>query len=536
MAKMALKDLNPHQFNNLPVEKQREMAVQAGIKSGEVRRRNKSMKQAMELMLSANLPVEIVPDQLKELGFDDGDMNMQLAIVYAQVMKAFAGNTRSAEFCRDTVGEFIGADIAEEQEQRFVNIPAKDITSSFVNVYHDIKDGEHQEYWLEGGRGSIKSSIASLIFIECIENNPNMCGIALRRVGNTLNDSVFSQLQWAIDKLDEDYPGLASDYKITKSPLSITKKSTGQKIYFRGADDPVKIKSIKPPKGMYIGMIWYEEFDQFEGMASVRKIDQSVMRGGDKFLILRSYNTPPSSQHFVNKEKKIPKETRMVHKSDYRSVPVKWLGKPFFDEAEYLKKINPTAFENEYLGVETGSGSIVFNNVELRTITDEEIAEMDRIYMGLDFGWFPDPLAWTKCYYNASNRELYILDEYVVNKQSNAEVWQHLVDEKGVTCEDMIIADSAEPKSIGDFRSYGSAMRGAEKGPDSVKYSMKWLASLAKIIIDPARTPHSMDEFSNYEYEKDKDDNVISGYPDANNHCIDSVRYALNNIWKKRGQ
>lgn len=532
---MAQRDLIP--VTERTEEEAKAMSIKGGIKSGEVRRRKKTMRQAMELMLSAKLPEKIVPKALQELGFNDDDMNMQLAIVYSQVAKAVKGDTKSAEFCRDTVGEFVGSEVGDEQpNDRIVYIPAKDMTTSFLEVYRDILDREHLEYWLEGGRGSIKSSFASLVVIEMIENNPNMCGIALRKVGNTLNDSVFSQLQWAIQQLDETYPGLANDYKITKSPLSITKKSTGQRIYFRGADDPVKIKSIKPPKDMYIGIIWYEEFDQFDGMQSVRKIDQSLMRGGNDFVVLRTYNTPPSLLHFVNKEKIMPKENRLVHRSDYRAVPKKWLGQPFFDEAEYLKSTNEDAYNNEYLGMETGDGSNVFNNIEIREITDEEISQFDYVYMGLDFGWYPDPLAWTKSYFNPSNRTLYIYDEFVVNKMSNAEVWEHLKEEKGVEEGDLIIADSAEPKSIGDFRSYGSAMRGAEKGPESVKYSMKWLQSLSKIVIDPKRTPSSLEEFTTYEYEKDKDGNVISAYPDANNHCIDSVRYALNNIWKKRGQ
>lgn len=118
---------------------------------------------------------------------------------------------------------------------------------------------------------------------------------------------------------------------------------------------------------------------------------------------------------------------------------------------------------------------------------------------------------------------------------SNADVWDYLKNNKGVTENDLITADSAENKSIGDFKSYGSFMKGAIKGPGSVDYSMKWLASLAKIVIDPKRCPTSAQEFSTYEFQQDKDGNFISGYVDENNHCIDSVRYALNDIWKKKG-
>ena len=500
-----------------------EEARRGGINSGEARRKKATMLSVLERTL----------DEVPKNPKNPNGLSYREMVTLGLIKGAINGYSKNYALISSLMME---KEAKEETQKVFVSIPAKDMTTSFLEVYRDILDRGHLEYWLEGGRGSIKSSFASLVVIEMIENNPNMCGIALRKVGNTLNDSVFSQLQWAIQQLDETYPGLASDYKITKSPLSITKKSTGQRIYFRGADDPVKIKSIKPPKDMYIGIIWYEEFDQFDGMQSIRKIDQSLMRGGNDFVVLRTYNTPPSLLHFVNKEKIIPKENRLVHRSDYRAVPKKWLGQPFFDEAEYLKSTNEDAYNNEYLGMETGDGSNVFNNIEIREITDEEISQFDYVYMGLDFGWYPDPLAWTKSYFNPSNRTLYIYDEFVVNKMSNAEVWEHLKEEKGVEEGDLIIADSAEPKSIGDFRSYGSAMRGAEKGPESVKYSMKWLQSLSKIVIDPKRTPSSLEEFTTYEYEKDKDGNVISAYPDANNHCIDSVRYALNNIWKKRGQ
>ena len=424
----------------------------------------------------------------------------------------------------------------EQTENIIVCIPAKDVPKSFVDLYRDIQERKHYEYWLEGGRGSDKSSMWSEIVAELLENNPRMCALLIRKVANTLKDSVYSQMQWGIDKLSETYPGVATHWNATKSPLEITNTKTGQIIYFRGADDPVKIKSIKPPKDKYIGIVVYEEFDQMNGMNEVGTIDRSVIRGGEDFVMIRVYNTPPSSQHFVNVEKKIPKADRLIHRSDYRDVPKEWLGQKFIDEAEYMKSINERQYRNIYLGEETGTGGNVFENIELREITDEEISNYNFTYQGMDFGWFPDPLAWVKCSFNPSQRTLYIFDEYVTNKTSNADVWKYLQENKNVTNDDIIIADSAEPKSIGDFRGYGSMMRGAEKGADSVPYSMKWLSSLAKIVIDPRRCPESAKEFSTYEFEQDKDGNYISGYVDANNHTIDATRYALNNIWKKRGQ
>lgn len=496
-------------------QERNEIARKGAIASNKAQKEKKLFKKAVEEKLGQSLE----------------------SMVDAMIKQANEGNVKAFEVLRDTAGQNPDKIKDEvEEEKRLIYIPAKDIGKAFVDLYRDIEERKHYEYWLEGGRGSVKSSFWSELVAEILENNENMCALLIRKVGNTLKDSVFSQMQWGIDKLAETYPEVGKHWKATKSPLEIKNENTGQIIYFRGADDPVKIKSIKPPKGKYIGIVVYEEFDQMNGMNEVGTIDRSVIRGGEDFIMLRVYNTPTSSQHFVNKEKRIPKADRLVHRSTYLDVPREWLGSKFFDEAEYMKSVNERQWRNIYLGEETGTGGNVFENVELREITDSEIETFDYIYMGLDFGWFPDPLAWTKMCYNPSQKTLYIFDEFVVNKMSNADVWEHLTKEKGVTNNDMIIADSAENKSIGDFKSYGALMYGAEKGAGSVDYSMKWLASLAKIVIDAERCPTSAEEFSTYEYMQDKDGNYISGYVDANNHCIDSVRYALNKIWKKKGQ
>ena len=495
-----------------------ECGRKGGIASGESKRKKATMLSVLEKTLDETNNKGLTYRELVTLGLIKGAMN---------------GSSKNYELITNMMEQ---KERKESEQQVFVTIPAKDIASSFIDLNRSIDDREYREYYLEGGRGSTKSSFVSEKIIEILENNPRMCAVVLRQVKDTLKDSVYAQLEWAIDTLSETYPHIKSDYRLTKSPLEITKESTGQKIYFRGADDYGKIKSLKPPKDKYIGVTWYEEADQFKGMNEIRKINQSLIRGGEDFIQFYSYNTPASSMHFINVEKIIPKETRLVHLSDYRQVPSKWLGSAFVDEAEFLKSVNERLYENEYLGLMTGTGGTVFENIELREITDKEIDTYDFIYQGMDFGWFPDPLAWVKCCYNPSQRTLYIFDEFVVNKMSNQDVWNALKEEKGVTEDDIITADSAEPKSIGDFRSYGSAMRGAEKGAGSVEYSMKWLSALAKIVIDPKRCPVSAQEFSTYEYQQDKDGNYISGYIDADNHAIDATRYALNRVWKKKGQ
>ena len=423
-----------------------------------------------------------------------------------------------------------------EEINSMVLIPALHISKPFVDLNRIIDDGKSHDIMLPGGRGSTKSSYWGEKVPELLENHPNWCAIVIRRVANTLNQSVKPQIEWGIDKLSETNPKIKLDWNIPKSDYDITKKSTGQKIYLRGADDPGKIKSIKPPPGKYIAVIVYEEFDQMNGMEDIRKINQSVKRGGDVFIEFDVFNTPKSKQHFANKEMLIPKKDRIILHTTYLDVPKDWLGEKFIEDAEWLKESNPKAYEHEYLGVAIGEGGAVFENLELREITDEEIKTFDRIYNGVDWGWYPNPWAFNKVHLDMARRTLYIFDEDEANKKSNRETADMLINKHGMTSADLITCDSAEKKSTADYRSFGLFARDAEKGPGSVEYSMKWLGSLLKIVIDPVRCPKTAQEFNDYELEKDKDGNFITGYPDKNNHHIDAVRYALEPVWKVRGQ
>lgn len=403
-------------------------------------------------------------------------------------------------------------------------LPWNVISPAFVEALHKFEENIFTEYVFSGGRGSTKSSFISLKIIELIKNNPELNAVIVRQVANTLRDSVFAQIQWAIESLE-----LTEEFKCTYSPLEITYKPTGQKIYFRGADEPTKLKGIKVKSG-YLGILWFEELDQFKGPEAVRTIEQSVVRGGDKAYIFKSFNPPKTANNWANKYVKVPKKNRYFNHSNYTQVPKKWLGKAFIEEAEHLKEINPKSYEHEYLGIANGNGGNVFDNVIIREITDDEIDVFDRIYMGVDWGWFPDPWVWNKMYYNPSQNKLYIYDEARENKKSNKDTYEILVNEKGVTPADIITCDSAEKKSIQDYKNYGLSARGARKGPGSVDYSMKWLVSLNEIVIDNIRCPYTATEFLEYEYERTKDGEVISGYPDKNNHHIDAVRYALEHI------
>lgn len=408
-------------------------------------------------------------------------------------------------------------------------LPARVIAPPFASVFLAVADEQYSEFELAGGRGSTKSSFVSLALVWLLKNYPEFHALCVRKVGNTLRDSVYAQILWAISML-----GLDGEFESTVSPMEITLKGTGQKIYFRGADDPKKLKSVTPPFG-YIGALWFEELDQFAGEEEVRNIRQSVIRGGEKAFIFKSYNPPKTMNNWVNKAQQTPKPGRLLHKSTYLDVPVKWLGQPFIDEAEFVKATSPSAYEHEYMGIANGTGGLVFENVILREITKGERKSFDRIYNGVDWGYYPDPWAFNQMHYDAARRTLYITGELTRHKMGNRETADELF-AFGLTADDRLTADNAEPKSIQDYRNYGLFCRGAEKGPGSVDYSTKWLQSLTQIVIDPVTCPDTAKEFLNYEYERTKDGDIISGYPDRDNHHIDAVRYALEPVWKRRGQ
>lgn len=438
-----------------------------------------------------------------------------------------------------------------------VNISMKDvIIPMYKGVLMDILGHNHVHYVFPGGRGSTKSSFISEAIPLIMLQNPNVHAVVFRKVGNTMKNSVWSQIVWGIDKL-----GLSPLFHIPKSIANpIVLKQTGQQILFFGLDDPQKIKSVKLPFG-YIGITWFEELDQYSGEKELRTVLQSTMRGGDKFWDFRSFNPPISNMNWANQYAidALSRKNTLVTKNTYLDVPEDWLGQAFIDEALDLKETNPRAYEHEYLGIPVGTGGNVFENVEPMYMSDEFISKFDAIYNGIDWGWYPDPFAFNKVHFDVARRNLYIFAEFRANKLSNKSTFDMLYKDKTLyskefidKCDsegeniqqryflepnEIVTADSAEPKSISDYKSYGGyGCRPAEKGPDSVNYSMKWLQSLNHIYIDPNRCPETLKEFVEYEYERDKEDEIVSGYPDANNHNIDAVRYALERVWKKKGK
>lgn len=494
----------------------REITKKGGIKSGEVRRQKKTLSELAK-MIAENPAPTTAKKKLAKMGISDEDANNNACIVAAVYDKAIKGNMQAVDKWEQLVA------VSKSDESKY-ELPARVLGKAFVDINRQIKP--NIEYVFEGGRGGLKSSFVAFKIIELIKNNPQMHACITRQVAGTLKDSVYANMKWAINEL-----GLMEEFECKVSPLEIKYIKTGQTIYFRGLDDETKLKSIKPEFG-YIGILWKEEKDQMKGDAQERSVNQSVLRGGDESYDFSSYNPPKSKSNWVNRIKLIPNPKRVIHHSSYLEAPAEWLGQKFIDDAAHLKEINPEAYEHEYLGVPNGDGGNVFEYLEIRDITDEEISHMDRIFAGVDYGWYPDAFCYLRTYYDSAREKIYLIDELYVNKWSNSKTadW---IKKKGYDDYTMI-CDSAEPKSVNDFRDAGLPARGAIKGPGSIEYGFKFLQTKT-LVIDPKRTPNAYKEITEYEYDRDKEGNVISGYPDGNDHAISALRYAYEPLFNRRG-
>lgn len=421
-----------------------------------------------------------------------------------------------------------------------ITIPiAQTIIPMYDDALKDILSHRHTHYIFAGGRGSTKSSfIGGAAIPLLIMAHRDIHAVCFRKIGNTVKNSIYSEVVKGIFRLNLEH--LFTIPKQYQNPIVFN--PTGQRIYFMGLDEPAKVKSITTPFG-YIGITWFEELDQFEGENELRTVLQSTMRGGNLFWDFRSFNPPISRNNWANayaEDAEEREDTRII-RNTYLDVPPEWLGQQFIDEAELLKEINPRAYEHEYMGVPTGTGGDVFPNVsdlDMSTLVDgvPMWRTFDKIYNGIDWGFALDPFRFVRMHFDRARLDLYIFAEYTTTKTRNEQVFDTLYnDKKLISKSELVTADSAEQKSIADFRAYGAFIRGAEKGPDSVRYGIKWLQGLRHIYIDKRRCPETYREFVDYEYETDKDGNFISAYPDEDNHSIDATRYALEKYWKRRG-
>ena len=398
------------------------------------------------------------------------------------------------------------------------------IPPAFEALFWDVYEGRHDEYWLKGGRGSGKSSFVSLTALCLMLKDPEANVMIFRKVAESLRESVLAQMRWAAEEM-----GLNGYFQYRLNPMEMIYRPTGQRILFRGADDPEKSKGVKLPSG-YFAMLWFEEASAFRGMEEIRTIQASVLRSKRGVTVL-SYNPPASIQSWVNAEALNPCEGRVVHQSDYRQMPPEWLGETFLKQAERLKRRDERAYRHMYLGEAVGTGGKVFEHLEVRNISEEERERFPVRYAGLDFGFASDPDALVLCAWDKREKRLLVLEENVQTGQSLeklAESCRNLAGEKIIRC------DSAAPREIAELRRRNVNAIGAKKGAGSVEHGIRWLKELNAIVIDGERCPKTAREFSLYEYARGRDGSFLNECPDRNNHTIDAVRYALEPLMTER--
>jgi phage terminase, large subunit, PBSX family len=401
------------------------------------------------------------------------------------------------------------------------------LTPKFYPLYSAWKSNKYTRLVCKGGRGSAKSTNIALILVVDLMQYP-VNTICFRKVGETLRKSVYEQIKWAIKFLGvEEY----FEYKL--SPLEIIYKERGNKFIFMGVDDPQKSKSIKEAQ-FPVTRYWFEELAEFKNEDEVETVLNSIFRGKlENGLIYKgffSYNPPKMKHNWVNKKYNYSfiENNVFVHHSTYLDNP--YISDEFIKEAEAVKAKDETKYKLVYMGEPIGNGLVPFPNLEIREIEASEIAELEKFRNGVDWGYGVDPLAFVRWGYDKKKGIIYALDEYYGVGLKNRNLANYILS-KGY--DELVMCDSAEPKSIDELKEYDISAWGAKKGAGSVEYGEKWLSDLEAIVIDPKRTPNISREFEMIDYDTDREGNPLPRLCDSNNHTIDATRYAFSNDMKK---
>lgn len=504
-------------------KQRRENASKAGIASGKARRQKKQMHELVSLMLDSKPTEKQAATLMKNFPDLEGeDLTIASSMVAGQIKSAINGNTKAFL----ALNELNNKGKAKDDNREWT-IPITDITVDYVELYRAIhkafKDGSLREIISKGGRGSIKSNFWAAIAEETIYNDPQAHVVFTRRYKTDLRGSVYNQFIKTVTRHDR-----LEDWEFTTSPMEATYKKTGQKVLFVGCDKPISLKSYNLPFG-YVKLLIHEECDEMAGVEQMDSVEDTFLRNDTPALDIKVFNPPESINNFMNIYAKdcINKEKCLVHHSYYYNVPVEWLGQRFFDRANWFKEHKPRYYANNYLGEVTGTGGLVFDNIEERTITQEEADSLTYRYYGLDFG-YEHPQAFMEVAYDSETEMLYILSEVVKKRMKQEEFAREITNYKNVE----IICDSARPDLIRDYSDYGFDVIGATKrwkggGRAAV---WEWLRQREKIVIDPERTPHAHKEFTRCEFEKLKDGTFSSAYPTLDEDCIMSCGYAMNRV------
>lgn len=354
--------------------------------------------------------------------------------------------------------------------------------------------------------------------------NPQAHVVYTRRYKVDLRSSVFNQFMKTVIRYHD-----LENWDFKQSPMCAVYKPTGQMVMFAGADKPISLKSFNVPFG-YVKMLIHEECDEMAGVEQMDNIEDTFLRADTPALDIKIFNPPKSKNNFMNEyteECQNKPQTRICH-SYYYNVPVKWLGKRFFERAEWFRIHKPLYYKNNYLGEVTGTGGGIFDNLEIRKISDEELMTFDLINHGLDFG-YTHPQVFSQNYYDYETDTLYIFGEVYSKKCKNSTFARKI--KKFMNVE--IICDSARPDGIAEMQDWGFNAIGAKKRWGSGKgrdYCWEWLQRCNKIVIDPERCPNTEKEFIKAEHEQLPDGSFSDAYPDLEEDTIMANIYALNRI------
>lgn len=389
----------------------------------------------------------------------------------------------------------------------------------------DIVGKGYGTYWnykgryrvCKGSRASKKSTTTAMNLIYRIIEYPESNALVVRKTYRTLLDSCFAQLKWAVNRLGvKDY----FDFKL--SPLEIIYKPTGQKILFRGLDDPLKVASVTVDVGS-LCFLWIEEAYEIMSESDFDMLDESIRgevpKGHFKQITL-TFN-PWNERHWI-KGRFFDKVDKDVLAITTNYTCNEWLDNTDLKVFERMKENNPRRYQVAGLGNWGIVDGLVYENFEERFFTLEEI-ENCKTVAGLDFGYTNDPTAFFIGFLDQDNSTLYVWDEMYKKGLSNKKIYENI--KNMGYFKEKIIADSAEPKSIDELYGLGLNVRGAKKGKDSILNGIQWIQDL-KIIIHP-RCNNFITEISNYQWDKDKFGKALNRPVDDFNHLLDAMRYAL---------
>lgn len=389
----------------------------------------------------------------------------------------------------------------------------------------DIVGKGYKDFWnfkgryrvVKGSRRSKKSKTTALWFIWGIMKYPESNLLVVRKTYRTLKDSCFTELKWAMKRLEVE-----QWFDVKESPLEMTYRPTGQKIYFRGLDDPLKITSIAVETGV-LSWMWLEEAYELTREEDFDTLAESMLGDCPEGLfkqITLTFN-PWNEKTWIKKRFfDVDDPEVLALTTTYKCN--EWLSEADVKYFEDMQKRNPRRYSVAGLGEWGISEGLVYENWKEQEFNLKQVEDLKTV-CGLDFGYTNDPTALFVGFLDIDNKKLYVWDELYKRGLSNKRISEE-IEQMGYRKE-RITADCAEPKSIDELNTLGLRVHGAKKGKDSILNGIQWIQDL-QIIVHP-RCVNFLTEISNYTWDEDKFGNKLNKPVDDFNHLMDAMRYGL---------